>query len=458
MFELPQVDALDFGAGAADHERSLSNYFYRSQAFDRACDPEICLVLGEKGAGKSAIFLMMKEMSQTIPELANPNFFIATTANLREHFHLLRTKLHGSISPVTLWKFYFASIAALQLLDTCSGPEADFLMKFIEHWEVNAQKFPGLFGATLKIPLKYAELQVGRPAGVVPTPLQLQEVFAVANRVLSTDSRTLWIALDELDKVAIDGAEGRNQSSELLSALMQTHSELYQLGQIRFKFFIRSDVYEGLTYVDKDHFSNAILRLKWEPEDLAIMLALRIAASIGGVAASLKLAEAEELIGQVFDWPENVRGFDQLLDELRDGRGSVIPRDLLNFAINAKMNQLRFDMYGTNKPTKGLISAAAVEKGLEEASGAKLTDFLTTFPDLHRKFLNLQGHASPSVSQKELQKLLNLPDKLNFDLAVEDFWRVGAIAKEGGKPVHLTEAFVIPPIYRRALNPKGREK
>jgi len=122
------------------------------------------------------------------------------------------------------------------------------------------------------------------------------------------------------------------------------------------------------------------------------------------------------------------------------------------------MNQLRFDTYDTDKPTEGLISAAAVEKGLEEASGAKLNDFLTTFPDLHRKLLNLQGRASPRVNQKELQKLLNLPDKLDFDLAVEDFWRIGAIAKEGDKPVHLTEAFVIPPIYRRALNVKGREK
>jgi len=455
MPKLPGIDALDLGAGAADLERSLANYFYRNQAFDRACDPQVCLVLGEKGAGKSAIFLMMNEMSQQIPQLANPNLFKASTANLREHFQLLRSKLSGPASAVTLWKFYFASIAALMLLDTCSGSDAEFLMNFVRHWELNAQRFPSLIATTLRIPLKAAELQIGRPPGGALNPLQLQEVFAVANRILAKDAKILWIALDELDKVAIDGVESRNHSSELLSALMQTHSELYQLGQIRFKFFIRSDVYEGLTYVDKDHFSNAILRLKWEAEDLAIMLALRIAASTEKPTASLKLADAHELIDAVFQWPTSVRGFRGLLEELRDGRGSVTPRDLLNFAIKARENQIRFNMYGTNDAGLALISGTAVERGLVEASDAKLSDFLTTFPELHRRFQNLRGHSSAKIPQKDLQKLLNLKEKLDFDLAVEDLWRIGAIGKEGEKPVHLTETFVVPPIYRRALHLKG---
>jgi hypothetical protein len=236
---------------------------------------------------------------------------------------------------------------------------------------------------------------------------------------------------------------------------MQTHSELFPLGGIRFKFFIRSDIYEGLTYVDKDHFSNAILRLEWEPEDLAIMLALRITASGGTSTRAPTLAEAREIIDRVFDWPENVRGFDELLNELRDGRGSAVPRDLLNFAISSKMNQLRFNSYGTNNPVNGIISAAAVERGLEEASRAKLNDFLTTFPEIHKKFVNLQGQASAKLLRKELQEVLNLPGKLDFDLAVEEFWRIGAIAKVGNKPVHLTTEFLIPPIYRRALAVKG---
>jgi hypothetical protein len=444
------IDQLDFGDSAADHEASLSNYFYHNQLFVDACEPRICLVLGEKGAGKSAIWRMMRDKSQEISALANPNFFIATLANLREHFQLLRAKLPTSFSPVTLWKFYFASIAALTLLEASTGAEGQFLQKFVDHWQLNAQKFPTFLG-TVRLPLKIVDVELKQAGSTVPNPLQLQEVFAIANRILSQDSRTLWIAIDELDKVAINGESGKDHSSEVLSALMQTHSELFPLDRIRFKLFIRSDVYEGLTYVDKDHFTNSILRLKWESEDLTIMLGLRIRASSGQKNGPLKLAEARGLINELFDWPNEVGNFDGVLSELRDGRGSVTPRDLLNFAIKAKQAQMRFNSFGTNPPSRGVISSASVEQGLKGASQAKLEDFLTTFPNIHNRLLNLQGHSSHDLPRKELQMLLNIPEDLNLNLALEEFWRIGAIGKTGNRPVHLTDQFVVPPIYRRAL-------
>lgn len=313
MPRLPELAAIDFGQGAADHERTLSNYFYRNRAFERACDPGTCLILGEKGTGKSAIFFMMDENAQSISHLANPNFFVAVQANLREHFHLLRSKLPGPISFVTLWKFYFASIVALLLLDTASGEEGRFLQNFIQHWELNPQRFPSFLGTTVKLPLRIAELEIRRGTSASPNPLQLQEVFAIANRLLSIDGKTLWITLDELDKVGINGDGGREQTTDALTALMQTHSELFRLSHLRFKFFIRSDIYEALTYVDKDHFSNSILRLKWGAEDLAIMLALRIAASSSSDRRSEpppKLAEAHDTVNSAFDWPSEIGDFD----------------------------------------------------------------------------------------------------------------------------------------------------
>ena len=167
-----------------------------------------------------------------------------------------------------------------------------------------------------------ADLEVGRRGAGSPNPLQIQEVFEVVERILADGDETLWIVIDELDKVAINGGTNKDHSSELLSALMHAHSELYRLEHIRFKFFIRSDVYEGLTYVDKDHFSNAILELEWKAEDLAIMLAIRIAASSGMENPDLNLNESLQLIDQVFEWPDTTPTFHKLLDELRDGNGA----------------------------------------------------------------------------------------------------------------------------------------
>jgi hypothetical protein len=188
------------------------------------------------------------------------------------------------------------------------------------------------------------------------------------------------------------------------------------------------------------------------------MLALRIRASTGQNSRALKLAEARSLIDELFDWPREVASFDGVLGELRDGRGSVTPRDLLNFAIKAKQAQKRFNSLGISPPSRGIISSASVEEGLRGASQAKLHDFLTTFPNIHKRYVNLQGHSSHDLPRKELQTLLNIPDALNLNLALEEFWRIGAIGKKGNKPVHLTDGFVVPPIYRRALNLKeGQE-
>jgi predicted Ser/Thr protein kinase len=66
------LDKLDFGLGAAQQERHLGNYFYRSGAFKLACSDKIYLVLGAKGAGKSAIFRMLRELQSEIPIFAPP--------------------------------------------------------------------------------------------------------------------------------------------------------------------------------------------------------------------------------------------------------------------------------------------------------------------------------------------------------------------------------------------------
>jgi hypothetical protein len=54
------LERIDFGLGAAQQERHLTNYFYRSGSFKLACSDKTYLILGAKGAGKSAIFRCCK--------------------------------------------------------------------------------------------------------------------------------------------------------------------------------------------------------------------------------------------------------------------------------------------------------------------------------------------------------------------------------------------------------------
>jgi len=115
------LDKLDFGLGAAQQEQQLKQYFYRSGSFKLACSEKTYLILGAKGAGKSAIFRMFRELEREISIFALPNLWISDEPLLRDHWATLQ-KI-GLQSQVTLWRFYMATIQNLSLRSTLTREE-----------------------------------------------------------------------------------------------------------------------------------------------------------------------------------------------------------------------------------------------------------------------------------------------------------------------------------------------
>jgi len=105
-----ELEKIDFGLGAAQQEQHLTSYFYRSGSFKRACSDKVYLILGPKGAGKSAIFRMLQELHEEITIFQPPNLWVADEPQLREHCALLQGQ--QITSAITLWRFYIASLVA----------------------------------------------------------------------------------------------------------------------------------------------------------------------------------------------------------------------------------------------------------------------------------------------------------------------------------------------------------
>ena len=82
---------------------------------------------------------------------------------------------------------------------------------------------------------------------------------------------------------------------------MRTVGELIRLKRIRFKLFFRTDIYQALTYVNKDHFSGLKLELQWSREDLAIMLGHRLQVLHPDYADTLDYPTSRGWIDEVFD-------------------------------------------------------------------------------------------------------------------------------------------------------------
>src|SRR5262249_12233242 len=147
---------------------------------------------------------------------------------------------------------------------------------------------------------------------------EIDAVIYAINDWLTSEKRDVWICLDSLDEVSLNGDHG-DELESLLSSLMRAVGELIRLPAIHFKLFFRTDLYAALTYVNKDHLSAVKLELHWSLEDLAILLGHRLAI-LHEPLSPILYQTSIDWINEVFEWPQGtVSGFDDLYRRLRDG-------------------------------------------------------------------------------------------------------------------------------------------
>jgi hypothetical protein len=447
------LDKIDFGLGAAQQEQHLTNYFYRSGSFKRACSDKVYLILGPKGAGKSAIYRMLQELHEEIEILRPPNLWVADEPQLREHWALLQSQ--QITSAITLWRFYVASLVAQICLEHPKVPDdiRSNYERFLARWGL-VRENPTAWQA-----IKHMKITAGlgnyiKTEFPPKVPLSVAEIDAVifsANTWLDSQGADLWICLDSLDEVATNG-HSHDDSENLLSNLMRAVGELIRLKRMRFKLFFRTDIYQALTYVNKDHFSAVTLDLGWSKEDLAILLGHRLQ-SVHEPAEPLDYSTSLQWINEVFDWPTNglLRGFAELYDSMRDGNGNVLPRDIIQFCINAQNAQTSFDIQGINRPNDGkLISSDAIRQSFHRTARSKLNDFLQVFQNFKDTYDQLKGSDTQAFNRSQLTAALG-KDPLDAKIVISDLVRVGALAIKDGRAVNQSDSFEVPFLDALAL-------
>jgi hypothetical protein len=450
-----ELDSLDFGLGAAQQEQHLKSYFFRSGSFQQACSDKTYLILGAKGAGKSAIFRMLQELELEIPVLQRPNMWVADEPQLRDHWATLQKC--GISSVVTLWRFYAASLIAKACLEESALPEElqKSYKRFLVRWGL-VREVPTAWQSVrlLKFTVGFGEfLKTEIPPQSSLAPTEIDHVIFSANSWLESSGANLWLCLDSLDEVSLNGHE-HDEVEDLLSSLMRAVAELIRLRRIRFKLFFRTDIYHALTYVNKDHFSALKLELQWSKEDLAILLAHRLQKLHPGHTSGVAFPLSLNWIEEVFDWTKQgmTRSFDTLYEALKDGNGDVLPRDLINFCIAAQKAQQNYNIQGIHAPAQGkLISGQALREALKHTAAFKLKDFLQVFQNFSETYDQLKGTPTRQFTRANLSAALGKQDPLDAKLVIADLVRVGALAIKDKKAVNQSNAFEIPFLYALAL-------
>ena len=450
------LESIDFGLGAAQQEQQLKSYFYRSGSFKLASSDKTYLILGAKGAGKSAIFQMLQEFHREITVFHHPNIWVADEPQLRDHWATLKS--NGITSYVTLWRFYAASLIAKICLEQDNLPAElqKAYKKFLVRWNLVAER-PTAWQAAklLKIKIGFGDfLQTEIPLKVPLAVTEIDYVIFSANQWLDDNGADLWVCLDSLDEVGLNGQSRHDETEDLLSSLMRAVGELIRSRRIRFKLFFRTDIYHSLTYVNKDHFSAVKLELQWSREDLAILLAHRLQKLHPNHGYSPTFSVGLSWINEVFDWPDqkDLTSFDDLYGFLKDGNGDVLPRDLINFCVEAQKLQINFDIQAINEPTPGkLVSAAAIRHAFKQTAASKLKDFLQVFQNFNKTYDQLKGNQSSVFNRADLSAALGKSDPLDANLVIADLVRVGALAIKDRKSVNQSDNFEIPFLYALAL-------
>ena len=416
--EFPEVNA-------ADMKHDLGLLFQRTTDFERFLDDTTCLIRGKKGTGKTALywlFLKHKELAQKIAHgrLDNTIFLSAhgrfqESRPSRDEFQTIHQTLQQKNGTwEAFWRAY--------LLFRCYQEE---LLKFPRGKK--GEKFSELKKIINNLPENIWHFESTQALLELSTNSQLRlivkdVVSTILNQEAKEKSQKLWFLYDDLDEDFSDAGKIRQQALTGLFQLVQS-CDASRLTEIRFKIFLREDIWNRLNFDNKSHFTGRDIILQWTQIDF-LRLALRQAIQskdfknlvdrVYPIAVeSIDQANEEELDKALeLLWGSRRRGGNRakkvsrwVYERLTDSSGTTFPRSLSMLLKGAKEQELTYKGKSSTKiRTERLIQGKSLEFGLKEASKKRCEEIKEEYPNLINFFDSLKGK-SAFLTKNRLQKI-----------------------------------------------------
>lgn len=405
--QFPTRNAKDI---AAD---SFELFFQKTSDFEKVLDDALWVVRGRKGTGKSTLYHLFVEHKENADKRARgrltgievvsghgpaaESHFRPTT----DIFATIQQRLAaGGHDWLSFWRAYavvrlFAS-GRIDLLEPILRAAA--LKPLREHLQ---REFPREPAADWKSGHTEALLALVRD----PLNGLCRDLMIDLNKTYAAANQKLWLLYDDLDQ---DIREESSWQGEALGGLLRLayDSNNQDLHNIRFKMFLREDIWAKLVFTNKSHFGEPrTVLLAWKSEDF-LRLAYRLAT--GGSASFRVLAQRMfPLTDKEVDdaTEEDLRnaltplwGLHQekgkkayaarwVYSRMTDAGDNTYPRSLTVLLNGAREEELR-----VRKPTPNnrLLSPRALQAGLKLASGERLNELKNEYPTLKPFFDELE--------------------------------------------------------------------
>ncbi|WP_293131900.1 P-loop ATPase, Sll1717 family [Okeania sp. SIO3I5] len=384
------IESLKFPeVNAADLNQNLGLLFQRTADFEKFLDDTTCLIRGKKGTGKTALywlFLKHQELAQMLaPGRLDNTLFLSGHGRFRkdspgsDEFQIIHQNLQQNNGTwEAFWRAY--------LLFRCYQEE---LLKFPENKQ--GEKFSELKKIINNLPKDIWQSESTEALLELSTNSKLRLIVKdVVNIILHKEakdnSKKWWFLYDDLDEHFSEAGELRQQALTGLFKFVQS-CNASRLTEIRFKIFLREDIWNRLNFDNKSHFTGRDIILQWTQIDF-LRLALRQAIQskdfknlverVSPVAIeSIDLADEEEL-DQALEllWGSRMRAGKRgkkvsqwVYERLTDSSGTTFPRSLSILLEAAKEQELTYRGKSSTKiSAERLLQGKSLEFGLKEAS------------------------------------------------------------------------------------------
>ena len=422
------IESLQFPeVNAADQRQDLSLLFQRTTDFERFLDDTTCLIRGRKGTGKTALYWLFLKHKLVAQKLAHGRLdntvFLSAHGRFQESrpsrvdFEYIHKNLQeNSGTWEALWRAY--------LLLRC---HQENLFKFPKGRKVT--KFAELNKIINNLPKEKWQSECTQALLELSTNSELclivkDAINILLNEEVGNNSQKLWFLYDDLDEDFPEREGIRQQALTGLFQLVQS-CDANRLTEIRFKIFLREDIWNLLSFDNKSHFTGRDIILQWNKIDF-LRLALRqviqskdfkdLVDRSSPIAVESIDQASEDVIDKALEllWGNRRRGGKSaknvsrwVYERLTDPSGTTFPRSLSIFLKGAKEQELTYKGQSSSKfRTDRLLQGKSLEFGLKKASENRCEEIREEYPNLTKFFGSLKGKLAflPKEQLREVWK------------------------------------------------------
>lgn len=472
------INAFQFGDAAAERDTLLEQNFMPPRDMHFITSGAKTIVLGDRGAGKSAIFLALQELNKgwTAPENAvRPRTIISVSKNPASFVQQMTADDSATSSAdgfKAVWLLYCAALAACEA-DATTLSDAQNTRAFVKDsrailrrigwtssikgegrisrlWTIVRSVIPEKVTLTLG-PVTVEPNLKPHERGWLGNNIRIDEFIDRIDRLLQSNNRQLLIVFDQIDEAF---KYQRDRQEALVQGLFLAESFLSLKQAIRLVVLLRTDLFELYNIQEKNKFVSRTVRLGWSRDELRKQLLQRLFSnsdlrtvmeSVQGAALPL------EILAQIqfqIVFPTKIEGkpFDEwLFENLKNGKDQVAPRQIILF-LNLTKDNAKNDAGRRRIP---LFREKEVADAMTSISELSYQEVITDFRVATEFVRNCRAGKVVEFELEKVQTLFEIAEG-SVALQIERLERLGfltrIIVREGNS---LLPRFRIPRLFTR---------